>query len=101
MHQAFVYVGAGEGLDLIEILDRRKVSSADSLRRAGQPLEDGTNLARFLIRGDFRESIRVRSEAQMSVASGEIGAPRAPYTELVARVRGGADRAAALIDREP
>lgn len=100
MHPAFVYMGANEGLDLIEILDQRKVRSAESLWRAGQPLESGTKLARFMIRGDFRETIRVRPEAQMSVASGEVGAPRATYTEIIARVRGVADRAAALIDRD-
>jgi hypothetical protein len=99
MHPAFVYMGADEGLDLIEILDRRKVRSAESLWRAGQPLENGSNLARLMIRGDFRETIRVRPEAQLSVASGEVGAPRATYTEIIARVRGVADGAAALIDR--
>jgi hypothetical protein len=52
-----------------------------------------------MIRGDFRETIRVRPEAQLSVASGEVGAPRATYTEIIARVRGVADGAAALIDR--
>ena len=36
----------------------------------------------------------------MSVASGEVSALRASYADIIARVRGVADRAAALIDRE-
>jgi hypothetical protein len=100
MHPAFVYVGADEGPDLIEILDRRKVRSAASLWHAGRPLENGTNLARFMIRGNFIEAIRARPEAQMSVATGELGAPRASYTNMVARVREIAEKAARLIDRE-
>ena len=35
----------------------------------------------------------------MSVASGEVSAPRASYADIIARVRGVADRAAALIPR--
>ena len=98
LHQALVYVDVKEGLDLIEVLDQRQVTGADSLWRVGQPLENGTNLARFMIRGNFRAAIRSRPEARMSVASGEASAARSRYTENIARVRAIADKAAALID---
>ena len=46
LHQAFVYPGVDRGVDLIEVLDHTKVRSAVNLWNAGQPLENGTNLAR-------------------------------------------------------
>jgi hypothetical protein len=98
LHQAFVYPGADRGVDLIEILDSTKVKRADNLWSAGQPLEDGTKLARFMIRGDTSRAIRVPTNVLLGSASGELGAPRARYTDMIARVRGITDRAMVLID---
>jgi hypothetical protein len=97
LHPAFVYPAADRGLDLIEVLDRTKIRRVTNLWNAGQPLEDGTNLASFIIRGEPRRALRARLDAPIGFASGEIGSPRISYTDMVARVRGIAARAAALI----
>jgi hypothetical protein len=99
LHPSFVHLVVEEGLDLIEILDGRKVIDAQSLWRRGEMLEHGTRLARVMIRGDMKRAIRLRSDLQFSVAAGEAGAPMTAHTAMIARVRGIADRAAALIDR--
>jgi hypothetical protein len=52
-----------------------------------------------MIRGDASRVIRVRRDAPIGFASGEVGAPRTGYTDMITRVRGIADQAVALIDR--
>jgi hypothetical protein len=98
LHQAFVYPGVTRGLDLIEVLDRAKVKTAQNVWTAGQPLEAGTTIARFMIRGEARRVIRARFDAPIGFASGDPGAPRTSYTDMIERVRGIADRAGALMD---
>jgi hypothetical protein len=68
LHQAFVYPGVDRGVDLIELLDRTMVKSANNLWNAGQPLENATGLARFMIRGDVRRAIRARPDALIGFA---------------------------------
>ena len=75
LHQAFVYPGVDRGVDLIEVLDRTKVRGAENLWNAGMPLESGTKLARFMVRGDATRVIRARRDAVIGFASGEIGDP--------------------------
>lgn len=99
LQPAFVYLGAERGLEPIEICDAAKVVRADNAWNAGQPLGDGTLLARFMVRGDAREALRVRVDAPIGFATGEVGATRVGYTDLITRVRGIADQAAALIDK--
>jgi hypothetical protein len=97
LYSAFVYPGVDRGADLIEVLDRTKVKRVENLWEAGQPLENGTKLARFMIRGEARRAISARSDAPIGFASGELAAPRTSYIDLIARVRGIADRAVNLI----
>jgi hypothetical protein len=99
LHPAFVYAGVDRGIDLIEVLDRGRLIHERNIWTAGQPLEDGTVLARFMFRGSgAREAIRLRPDAELGFASGPVGAPRTGYTDLIDRVRGVADKAVALID---
>ena len=51
-----------------------------------------------MIRGEVRRAIRTRPDALIGFASGEIGTPKTNYTDMIARVRGTTNRAAALID---
>jgi hypothetical protein len=74
---AFVYLGTVDGLGLIEVLDRARVVRAENVWNAGEPLENGTTLARFLIRGgDPTRVLRARPAVPIGFASGELGAPR-------------------------
>jgi hypothetical protein len=91
--------GVDRGLDLIEILDTKQVVRASNLWSAGTPLEDGTHLARLMIRGDVRQVLGVRTDAPIGFASGEVGAARTTYTDMIERVRGITDKAVVLIDK--
>lgn len=85
------------GIDLIEIKRPNRVISATNLWTAGQPLEHGTPLGRFLVRGEPAEVIGARDDAKIGFATGEVGSPRTSYTELIDRVQSIADKAARLI----
>ena len=98
LNVAFVYPGVDRGIDLIEIIDRTKIMNSTNLWHAGQPLDHGTKLARFMLRGEPRQAIRVRRDAVIAFASGELSAPGLGYTDMIDRVRGIADRAATLMD---
>lgn len=87
LQHSFFYPNVGRGLDLIEIVDRSKVARAENLWTAGDPLENGTSLARFMIRGQAPEVLRARDDAPVGFASGEPGAGRTSYTEMIERVR--------------
>jgi hypothetical protein len=99
LHPAFVYPGVDRGIDLIQVLAPKMLIRQDNAWTAGQPLEDGTNLAVFMVRGEPRQVLRTRRDAPIGFASGPIDAPRTSYTDLINRVRGIADKAVALIDR--
>jgi hypothetical protein len=64
----------------------------------GEPLENGTPLARFIVRGEPRAALRVRRDAKLGFATGKIGAPRVGYTDLIVRVREIAHKAETMID---
>jgi hypothetical protein len=98
LHHVFVYPGVDMGTDLIEVCEPARVRRTVNLWTAGEPLENGTPIARFMIRGDAKGALRARRDANIGFASGELGSPRVGYTDLIARVRGIADRAALLID---
>jgi hypothetical protein len=74
LHQSFVYTAADRGLDLIEIVHPSRVRDQTNLWVSGQPLEDGTKLARFMVRGEAKGAIAARSDAPIGFASGELGA---------------------------
>ena len=58
-------------------------------------------IARFRIRGLAKDLLRVDPNAEIKFSTGPLDAPRTTYEDMIARVRGIADRAAALIDRHP
>jgi hypothetical protein len=67
---------------------------------AGDPLEDGTVLAKFIVRGNAKQVLRVRRDAPIGFAAGKLTAVRMSYTDIIDRVRAIADRATALIDSQ-
>jgi hypothetical protein len=101
LHHSFAYPAAERGLDLIEISDRRRVLSKENVWVSGQPIVHGTVLARFRIRGLGNDLLRVDGDAEITVSGGPLDAPRTTYEDMIARVRGIADRASALIDGYP
>jgi hypothetical protein len=88
LHPAFVYTAVERGLDLIEVVDRKAVKIERNLWTAGEPLEDGTDVALFMVGGGARGVLRSRRDAEIRFASGEVGAPRTGYADMVDRVRG-------------
>ena len=98
---AFVYSDVGRGVDLIEVLDRRRVKRQENLWTAGTDLEDGTLLARYLIDGDVRRVLQADNDAALGFATGKVGAARVGYVALIDRVRDIATNAERLLDSQP
>jgi hypothetical protein len=95
---AFVYSDVARGVDLIEVLDRRRVKLEENIWMAGMELEDGTPLARFLIDGDPRRILRADDAARLGFATGKVGSARTGYVAMIDRVRDIAQKAERLID---
>ena len=98
LHHGFVYPAAERGLDLIQVRDRKMVMSEENVWLSGQPIGHGTLMARFRIRGPAKGLLRVDPNAEIKLSTGPLDAPRTTYQDMIARVRGIADKAAALID---
>jgi hypothetical protein len=101
LHHGFAYPAAKRGLDLIEVRDRRAVVSAENGWTSGEQIEHGTVMARYRIRGDPKRVLRVDPHAEIKLSTGPVEGPRTTYEDMVARVRGIADRAVALINAHP
>lgn len=101
LHHGFVYPAAERGLDLIQIRNRRRVLSQENVWVSGQPIVHGTVMARFRIRGSAKDLLQVDPSAEIKLSTGPPDAPRTTYKDIIARVHGITDRAAALIDDEP
>jgi hypothetical protein len=99
LYHSFVYPAADRGLDLIEVRDQRKVLSEDNVWTTGQPIEHGTVMARYRIRGNARDVLRIDQSAEMKLSTGRLDSPRTAYADMIARVRALANKAADLIDR--
>ena len=97
LQHGFAYPAVDRGLDLIEVRNRGRVFWEDNVWVTGEPLEDGTVVARFRIRGRAQDVLRVNPGAELALATGPLGARRTTYREMIARVRGIADRAAGLM----
>jgi hypothetical protein len=63
----------------------------------GQPIANGTVMARFRIRGPAKGLLHVDPSAEIKVSAGPLDAPRTTYQDMIARVRGIAEKAAAQI----
>jgi hypothetical protein len=101
LQHGFAYPAAQRGLDLIEVRNRKMVLSEENVWVSGQPIAHGTVMARFRIRGLAEGLLRVDSNAEMKLATGPLDAPTTTYKDMIARVRGIADKAATLIDSQP
>ena len=89
------------GVDLIEVLDRRRVKREENLWTAGTDLEDGTLLARYLIDGDVGRVLHADDAARLGFATGKVGAARVGYVAMIDRVRDIATNAERLLDSQP
>jgi hypothetical protein len=98
LNPAFVYAGVTRGVDLIEVLDRGKVTVEENLWTAGMDLKHGTLLARYLIAGDPRRVVRANDAAHLGFATGKVGAAHTNYLVMIDRVRDIAKKAEHLID---
>jgi len=100
LHHGFAYPTAERGLDLIEVCDRKRVLSQTNVWTSGQPIEHGTVMARYIIRGVAKGVIRVDPNVEVKLATGPLDAPRTTYEDMIVRVRIIADKAAELIDAQ-
>jgi hypothetical protein len=101
LHHGFAYPTAERGLDLIEVRDRKRVLRQENVWTSGQPIEHGTVMARYVIRGVAKGVIRVDPTVEVKLATGPLDAPRTTYEDMIARVRTIAEMAAELIDAQP
>ena len=100
MRPAVVYTNAERGTDLIEIRAPSRCGKPINHWNCGEPLEQGTRLATFLVRGTAQDVLGARNDAPIGFATGDVDSPRVGYTDTIARVRGIVDKAAALIDEQ-
>jgi hypothetical protein len=98
LYPSFVYPGVATGLELIEVRDPRRVRAQTNAWTFGKRLDDGTLLAHFLVQGRPRDVLGAASTAPIGFATGELGAPRVGYIDMIDRVRAIADAAQSLID---
>jgi hypothetical protein len=98
LQPAFVYTGAKEGKDLIQVLDPSRVRLARNLWHSGQPLVHGAPLAHFFITGIASQVLRAHEEVPIGFGSGEVGEPVTSYLAMIDRVRAIAASAGNLID---
>jgi hypothetical protein len=101
LHHSFAYPTAERGLDLIKARDRNMVLAEENVWTSGEPIEHGTVMARFRIRGRAEGLLRVDRNADIRLSTGPLHGRKTTYEEMIARVRNIADAAAALIDGLP
>jgi hypothetical protein len=101
LHTSFVYPGGseGRGLDLIDVVQPSRVRASTNEWTAGEPLEDGTTLATFMVRDPEEGILSPRDDAPIGFAVGHLDAGRVEFSAMIDRVRGIADVAGALVDR--
>jgi hypothetical protein len=97
LYHGFAYLTTERGVDLIEVRDRKRLLSEENVWTSGQPIEHGTVMARYCIRGDARDVLHVdRNAAEAKLSTGPLDAPNTTYEDMIARVRTVADKAAEL-----
>ena len=101
LYPGFAYPMAERGLDLIEVRDRKRVLSEENVWTSGQPIEHGTVMARYRVRGPAKGLLRVDRNADIRLSTGPLDAPKTTYEAMIARVRAVADKAAELLDAQP
>jgi hypothetical protein len=100
LQTSFIYPAetAKTGLDLITEARPSRVVGRTNSWSAGEPLEDGTQLATFMVRNPEEGILRVRKDQPIGYAIGKLNAGRTDFTAMIERVREIADGAASLID---
>lgn len=82
-----MHTDADEGLDLIAIVKAERVRGARSTWRPGKPLEHGSAVATFFVRGEAEGAVQVRRDAPIGFATGALASPRTSYEAMIERVR--------------
>jgi hypothetical protein len=100
LYHGVAYPTAERGLDLIEVRDRNRVLSDENLWTSGDPIEHGTVMARYRIRGSARNILRVSSTAEVKLSTGRLGDPKTTYEGMIGRMRTIADEAVELINAQ-
>jgi hypothetical protein len=81
------------------MLSSRRARASTNEWTAGEPLEDGTTLATFMVRDPEEGILSPRDDAPIGFAVGHLDAGRVEFSAMIDRVRGIADVAGALVDR--
>jgi hypothetical protein len=76
LYHGFAYPMAQRGLDLVEVRDRSRLRSEENLWTTGQPVEHGTVMARYRVRGRAKGLLRVVQNAEIKLSTGPLDAPK-------------------------
>jgi hypothetical protein len=87
LQPTFVYPGVERGIDLIEERDSKAIKIKRNLWTSGQPIKHGTDVALFMVGGRGMDVVGVSRDAKLGFATGEVGAPRIGYMDMIERVR--------------
>jgi hypothetical protein len=98
LHTAFVSAGVDRGVEMIEVLAPDRVTNTTNHWEAGQKLEHGTRLASYLVQGPVRTTLRSRRDVPIGYATGDLEGGHTTYIEMIERVRGIVNAAAAAIN---
>jgi hypothetical protein len=84
---------------LIRVVKPSRIRHMSNVWTAGQPLENGTTLATFMVRNPEEGILRVRSDAQIGFAVGKLDVGRTQFATMIERVRYIVDGAVTLVDQ--
>jgi hypothetical protein len=102
LHPAWGEPVVARGVDMIEVLDRDLLTTTVNRWRPGTPLEHGTIVAHYQFDGRVGPgALRTRDDVRIGYATGPVHGARTGYIDMIDRVRGIAEAAAALIDAQP
>jgi hypothetical protein len=51
--------------------------------RPGRPLENGTPIATFLVRGEPEGAVKARYDGRLGFATGDVGSARTSFTGMI------------------
>ena len=89
LHPVFAYASAsvGDGLGFVEVLDSGHLIGTTAKWRAGEPLNDGAELAvlRFAP-GSLDQPVRATKGPLLEVSWGELSEPRISFDDMISAV---------------
>ena len=101
LHPAWGEPVVSRGVDMIEMVDGDRLTMTVNRWRRGTPLKHGTIMAHYQFDGRVGPgSLRTRDDVRIGYSTGPVDGARTSYTDMIDRVRGIAEAAAALIDAQ-